>query len=394
MFLLWKIGPQRDPLPNVRYNFSVHITRMESREFIVWLYDDIAKEGDGTTTDGKRKLIRGGVHPSDQQCDTTPRSRWRRGGGAFQYPVPQNSMMTRGDVRKNINNHRYGGPVQTPPRGMGGFKREYVEMKQRLRTTVAAGLTPQRGTVRQTSWHKAECQDRCVNPVRLPSAGAKMTNPDYPMMLRNPRNTVGKSQSSWNQCDKGIQTPSHWDEREKPTSVAISRGMMTTPAEVCMSRGNKERPSRYYKTAVAAVEMDANGTKEGKDQLRNSDGHGTATRAVQMNCSRVAEPMAGPVRPVVPKRNAINGTDTMHYKWIVRESVRMTETLTTNNYLEVPVLQLPRRFLHLAAEARTVEITKDKLCCFSDVQPQGIELPKPVRVTVMMDSPVRNCEAE
>ena len=46
----------------------------------------------------------------------------------------------------------------------------------------------------------------------------------------------------------------------------------------------------------------------------------------------------------------------------------------------------------MAAEARTVEITKDKLCCFSDVQPQGIELPKPVRVTVMMDRPMRNCE--
>ena len=94
----------------------------------------------------------------------------------------------------------------------------------------------------------------------------------------------------------------------------------------------------------------------------------------------------------MPNINAMNDTDTMHYEWIVRNSVRTTETLTTDNHLEVPVLQLPRRFLHLAAEARTVQITKDKLCCFSDVHPQGIELPKPVRVTVMMDSPVKNCE--
>ena len=100
------------------------------------------------------------------------------GGGAFKYPVPQNGMMNRGDVRKNINNHWYVGPVQTPFRETGGFKREDVEMKQRLRMTAAAGLTPQRGTVRQTSWHKAENKDRCVNPVRLPSAGAKMTDPD------------------------------------------------------------------------------------------------------------------------------------------------------------------------------------------------------------------------
>ena len=76
----------------------------------------------------------------------------------------------------------------------------------------------------------------------------------------------------------------------------------------------------------------------------------------------------------------------------MHNSVRTTETLTPNNYLEVPVLQLPRKFLHLAAEARTVEITKDNLCCLSDVHPQGIELPKPVQVTVMMDSPVKNCE--
>ena len=172
------------------------------------------------------------------------------GGGAFRYPVPQNSMMTRGDVRKNINNHRYGGPVQTPSRETGGFKHEYVEMKQRLRTTAAAGPTPQRGTVRQTSWQKAENQDRCANPVRLPSAGTMMTNPDYPMMLRNPRNTVGTSQSSWNWCDKGVQTPSHWAERGKPDSVDISRGMMTTLAEVCVSRGNKVKPSRYYKTVL------------------------------------------------------------------------------------------------------------------------------------------------
>ena len=200
---------------------------------------------------------------------------------------------------------------------------------------------------------------------------------------------MGKSQSSWNRCDKGVQTPSHWAERGKPDSVDISRGMMTTLAEICVSRDNKVKPSRYYKTAVAAVETDANGTRERKDQLMDSDRHRMATQAVQMNCSRVAEPMSGPVRPVVPKMYAMNGTDTMHYEWIVRELVRTTETLTTDNYLEV--LQLPRRFLHLAAEARTVEIT-DKLCCLSDVQPQGIELPKPVLVTVMMDSPVRNCE--
>ena len=100
-----------------------------------------------------------------------------------------------------------------------------------------------------------------------------------------------------------------------------SHPMMTTPAEICVSQSNKEKPSHDYKTAVAAVETDANGTREEKDQYRDIDGHRTATRAGQMNCGRVAEPVAGPVRPVIPNMNAMNGTDMMHYEWIVRESV-------------------------------------------------------------------------
>ena len=111
-----------------------------------------------------------------------------------------------------------------------------------------------------------------------------------------------------------------------------------------------------------------------------------------MNCGKVVKPMSGLVRPVVTKMDPMNGTGTMHYKWIVRESVRTTEMLMPDNYLEVPELKLPRRFLHLAAEARTVEIMNDNLCCLSDVQPQGIGLPNAVLVTVMMDSPVRQCK--
>ena len=209
-----------------------------------------------------------------------------------------------------------------------------------------------------------------------------MTSPEYPLMLRKPRNTVGEGRHSWNHCDKGVQTPSHWDNREKPSSAALGRELMTTPIVVCRDWGKEERLNRYQRTVVAAVETNANGTEEGKGQLMKSEGHRMATQAAQMNCSRVTEPMSGPAWPVVPKIDVVNDTDMMHYEWIVRESVRTTETLTTNNYLEVPVMQLPRRFLHLAAEARIVDISKDRLCCFSNDQPQWTGLPKPVRVTV------------
>ena len=144
------------------------------------------------------------------------------GGGGFRYPVPQNSVMTRGDLRKNINNHRYGGPVQTPSRGTGVFKHESVEMEQRLRTTAAEGPIPQSGTVLPTGWHKAENHNRCVNPVRLPSTGAKMTNPDYPRMLQNPRNTMGKGQCPLNRCDRGVQTRLTGPKGGNPTVLILA----------------------------------------------------------------------------------------------------------------------------------------------------------------------------
>ena len=98
------------------------------------------------------------------------------------------------------------------------------------------------------------------------------------------------------------------------------------------------------------------------------------------------KPMSGLVPPVVAKMAPTDGTGVMHYEWIVRESVRTTEMLMPSNYLEIPELKLPRVFLHLAEEARNVEVENDFSCCLEDVQPQGAGLPSPVLVTVMVDS--------
>ena len=185
---------------------------------------------------------------------------------------------------------------------------------------------------------------------------------------------------------------SQWAEVEKPNSIDIDRGMKTTVAEVCVSRDDRVKPSRYQETAVAAVGTNTDGTKVVKDQLMDGDRHRMAARTLQTNCGKIVKPMSGLVPPVVTKMGPTNGAGAMHYEWIVRESVRTTEMLMPGNYLEVPELKLPRRFLHLAAEARTVEIMNDKLCCLNDVQPQGNGLPNPVLVTVMMDSPVRQCK--
>ena len=60
--------------------------------------------------------------------------------------------------------------------------------------------------------------------------------------------------------------------------------------------------------------------------------------------------------------------------------------LKPSNYLEIPELRLPRVFLDLAEEARNVKIENGLSCCSEEVQPQGTGLPRPVFVTVMVDS--------
>ena len=49
----------------------------------------------------------------------------------------------------------------------------------------------------------------------------------------------------------------------------------------------------------------------------------------------------------------------MHYQWIVRESIKTTEMKKPSNYLEIPELKIPKLFLHLAEEARDVEVNND-----------------------------------
>ena len=96
--------------------------------------------------------------------------------------------------------------------------------------------------------------------------------------------------------------------------------------------------------------------------------------------------MSGLVPPVVTEIAPTDGTGVMHYQWNVREYARTTEMLMPSNYLEIPELRLPRVFLHLAEEARNVQIVNDFSYCSVEVQPQGTGLPSPVLVTVMVDS--------
>ena len=57
-----------------------------------------------------------------------------------------------------------------------------------------------------------------------------------------------------------------------------------------------------------------------------------------------------------------------------------------SNYLEIPELKIPKLFLHLAEEARDVEVNYDFPGCLGEVKSHLTGLPSPILVTVMADS--------
>ena len=181
---------------------------------------------------------------------------------------------------------------------------------------------------------------------------------------------------------------------KKPDCVKIERRMKTTAAEACVNWADKVEPSRCQEIAVVAVGAGTGGTKIVGGRLMDCNKKSTTARTLPTNCGEFVKPMSGLVPPVVTKMAPTDGTGVMHYQWIVRESVRTTEMLMPSNYLEIPEPRLPRVFLHLAEEARNVEVGNDLSCCSEEVQPQGTGLLSPVLVTVMVDSqPIPNKRA-
>ena len=96
-------GPQCDPLPNVRRSLSIHTTGMEGQEDFDWLLDDIAKDGDGPPSGGKRRLIRREGFASRISKYARPHD---PGGGTIGYPAPQNAKMNLRKSPMDMNTNR------------------------------------------------------------------------------------------------------------------------------------------------------------------------------------------------------------------------------------------------------------------------------------------------
>ena len=162
--------------------------------------------------------------------------------------------------------------------------------------------------------------------------------------------------------------------------------MKTIEAERCVNRDDEVEPSRRQEMAVAAMGVETDGTNNRGDRCTDCNKRNMTVGTVPTNCGDLRKPLSGLLPPVVNKLAPMNGTGVMHYQWIVRESVRTTEMQTPSNYLDIPELKIPKLFLHLAEEARSVEVMNELSGYSEDVQSQGTGLPSPILVTVMADS--------
>ena len=152
---------------------------------------------------------------------------------------------------------------------------------------------------------------------------------------------------------------------------------------------------RRLQTVEADRLVDSNeGDKPGSGQAATDIGGGRCTDCtkrttnfgtVQTNGDDFSNSVSGSLPTAANKLKHKEDAGVMHYEWIVRESIMITEMNMPGNYLEIPELKIPKLFLHLAEEARDVEVNNDISGCAEEVKSQVTGLRSPFLVTIMTD---------
>ena len=168
--------------------------------------------------------------------------------------------------------------------------------------------------------------------------------------------------------------------------VENKRGLKTVEAERCVNRDDEVKPGRRQTTAVAAVGIGTGTTNNRGGRCTDCNKRTMTFGTVRTNGGDLRKPLSSLLPPVVNKLAPTDGMGAMHYQWIVRESIKTTEMKMPSNYLEIPELKIPKLFLHLAEEARDVEVNNDLSGCSEEVKSHVTGLPSPILVTVMTDS--------
>ena len=371
---------------------------MEGREDVDWLYDDITKEGDGPTSIGKRKLIRGrGSNPRISN-DVRPHDPGGGGGGMAGYPV---SVTGRTTVRKSsweIVKGRYGKPVLTPIWGMGVTESEPTDVVKPQRLTEVEGKTLQKGTILKASRPKNMNRDRSDELVQHRVQEDKRTIPNQ---------IIGKERSEMTTAEYempiyGVETDGLWrtvthnNRNGKPTRILktavtesdcddFKRRLQTVEVDRPVDRNEEDKPDSGKAVAVPPAGISVSATDNRGGRCTDCTKRTMMSGTVQTTGGDFSNSLSGLRPAVVNKLEHKEDAGAMHYQWIVWESIMITEMNMPSNYLEIPELKIPKLFLHLAEEARDVEVNNDISGCTEEVKSQATGLQSQILVTDMTD---------
>ena len=317
------------------------------------------------------------------------------------YPVSVNGRTTERKSSWEIVKGRYGKPVLTPIWGTDVTESGYTDVVKPPILTAAEGHNSQRETILKASRPKDMNQDRFDEPVQHPVQGAKKTFLDQATVKERREMTTAEYLMPINEVeiDRSWRTVMNNSRNEKPIRTRVlrtvvtesdcdefKRRLQTVEADRLVDRNEEDKPGRGQAVALppGGIRMRATDNRGGRctDCTKRTMMFGT----VQANGGDFSDSLSGLLPPVVNKLEPKEDTGAMHYQWIVRESIMTTEMKMPSNYLEIPELKIPKLFLHLAEEARDVEVNNDLSVCTEEVKSQLTGLQSPILVTVMTDS--------
>ena len=316
------------------------------------------------------------------------------------YPVSVNGRTTERKSSWEIVKGRYGKPVLTPIWGTDLTESRDIDVVKPPILTAAEGHTSQKETILKASRPKEMNQDRFDEPVQHPVQGAKRTFPDQATVKERREMPTAECLMPINEVeiDRSWRTVMNNSRNEKPIQTRIlrtvvtesdcdefKRRLQTVEADRLVDRNEEDKPGSGQAAALptGGIRMGATDNRGGRctDCTKKTMMFGT----VQANGGDFSNSLSGLLPPVVNKLEPKEDTGAMHYQWIVRESIMITEMKMPSNYLEIPELKIPKLFLHLAEEARDVEVNNDLSGCSEEVKSQVTGLQSPTLVTVMTD---------
>ena len=293
---------------------------------------------------------------------------------------------------------RYGKPVLTPIWGMDVTDSEPTDVVKPQILTAVEGQTLQKETILQASWSKNMNRDRSDELVQ------HRVQKDERII---PNQVIGKERSETTTAEYEmpiyeVGTDGPWrtvtgnNRNRKPTRLLktavterdcddFKQRLQTVEADRPVDRNEKDKPDSGQAAAVspAGISMSAIDNRDGRctDCTKRTMMSGT----VQTTGGDFSNSLTGLRPAVVHKLEHKEDAGAMHYQWIVRESITITEMNMPSNYLEIPELKIPKLFLHLAEEARDVEVNNDISGCTEESKSQATGLRSQILVTVMTD---------